>query len=227
MRRRPSCRNANRVALKVLHRDVAISAEVRTRFLREGYAANSVDHPGSVRVLDDDRAEDGSIFLVMELLDGETLDARFERSNRKLGVSEVVTLIVDVLDVLAAAHAKGVVHRDIKPENLFLTREGKVKVLDFGIARLRTASLARAGTARGEFFGTPAFMSPEQALGRTDTVDARSDLWSVGATAFTLLSGQYVHAVRDLGRDDHQTSHAPGAEAREHRSQRAGLHRRK
>ena len=127
----------------------------------------------------------------MELLDGETLDARFERSNRKLGVSEVVTLVVDVLDVLAAAHAKGVVHRDIKPENLFLTREGKVKVLDFGIARLRTAS--PAGTARGEFFGTPAFMSPEQALGRTGDVDARSDLWSVGATAFTLLSGQYVH----------------------------------
>jgi serine/threonine-protein kinase len=185
-------RNANRVALKILHRDLAISADVRTRFLREGYAANSVDHPGTVRVLDDDRAEDSSIFLVMELLDGETLDARFERSHGKLGVPEVVTLIIDALDVLAAAHAKGVVHRDIKPENLFLTREGKIKVLDFGIARVRVASHVRTG-GDGTPLGTPAFMPPEQALAHNDEVDARSDVWAVGATAFTLLSGHHVH----------------------------------
>jgi serine/threonine protein kinase len=144
-----------------------------------------------VRVLDDDKAEDGSIFLVMELLDGETLDARLHRSLGKLGVSEVVTLIVDVLDALAAAHAKGIVHRDIKPENLFLTREGKVKLLDFGIARLKTVSPIRTGS--DTMFGTPAFMSPEQALGRTQEVDAQSDVWAVGATAFTLLAGRYVH----------------------------------
>jgi serine/threonine protein kinase len=184
-------RNANRVALKILHRDLARKPDMRARFLREGYAANSVGHPGAVRVLDDDEAEDGSIFLVMELLDGETLDARFERSRGRVSVSEVVALVVDVLDVLTAAHRNGVVHRDIKPENLFLTREGKVKLLDFGIARLKTVSPTR--TAVDASFGTPAFMSPEQALGRTEEVDAQSDVWAVGATAFLLLSGRYVH----------------------------------
>jgi serine/threonine protein kinase len=184
-------RNANRVALKVLHPHVAMSADLRARFLREGYAANSVDHPGTVRVLDDDKAEDGSIFLVMELLDGETLDARLTRSQNRLGIGEVVSLISDVLDVLGAAHAKGVIHRDIKPENLFLTRDGQVKVLDFGIARLRSGSNART-TGAGSL-GSPAFMPPEQALGHVDEVDARSDVWSVGATAFTLLTGKYVH----------------------------------
>ena len=144
-----------------------------------------------MRVLDDDQGEDGSIFLVMELLEGETLDARFEKSPDNLGVSEVVSLIIDVLDVLAAAHRKGIVHRDIKPENLFLTREGEVKLLDFGIARLKTASPTVTG--RGDSLGTPAFMSPEQALGRVAEVDAQSDVWAVGATAFLLLSGRFVH----------------------------------
>ena len=184
-------RNANRVALKILHRDLATQKDMRARFLREGYAANSVGHPGAVRVLDDDTGDDGSIFLVMELLEGETLDARFEKSADKLGVSEVVSLAIAVLDVLVAAHGRGIVHRDIKPENLFLTREGEVKLLDFGIARLRTASPTVTG--RGDSLGTPAFMSPEQALGRVAEVDAQSDVWAVGATAFLLLSGRYVH----------------------------------
>ncbi len=184
-------RNANCVAVKILHSGLAIEPDLRARFLREGYASNSVGHPGTVRVLDDDTTEDGALFLVMELLDGETLDARWERSHHKLGVREVVTLVSELLDVLAAAHAKGIVHRDIKPENLFLTREGKVKVLDFGVARLREASATRTGS--GAVFGTPAFMPPEQALGRVDEVDALSDVWAVGATAFLLLSGRFVH----------------------------------
>ena len=145
----PSVERWNRVALKILHRDLARKPDMRARFLREGYAANRVRHPGAVRVLDDDEAEDGSIFLVMELLDGETLDARFERSRGRVRVSEVVALVVDVLDVLTAAHRNGVVHRDIKPENLFLTREGKVKLLDFGIAlRLKTVSPTRTASGR-------------------------------------------------------------------------------
>lgn len=184
-------RNANRVAVKILHPGFALDAELRARFLREGYASNSVGHPGTIRVLDDDTTEDGALFLVMDLLDGETLEARWERSDRKLGVREVVTMVSELLDVLAAAHAKGIVHRDIKPENLFLTREGKLKVLDFGIARLREASATRTGA--GAVFGTPAFMPPEQALGRVDEVDALSDVWAVGATAFSLLSGRFVH----------------------------------
>jgi serine/threonine-protein kinase len=188
-------RNANVVAVKILHRELSVDPAQHARFVREGYAANSVGHPGTVRVLDDDTAEDGSVFLVMELLDGETLDARWERSDRRLGVREVVTILVDLLDVLSAAHAKGVVHRDLKPENLFLGRaDGKMRVLDFGVARLRHGSPSQ--TKSGSLFGTPAFMPPEQALGRTSEVDAQSDIWAVGATAFTLLSGRFVHQGR-------------------------------
>lgn len=184
-------RNANRVAVKILHRELSVDAGLRARFLREGYAANSVGHPGTVRVLDDDTAEDGSVFIVMDLLDGETLDARWERSGRRLGFREVTRLAADLLDVLSAAHAKGIVHRDLKPENLFLTRDGQLKVLDFGVARLREGSPTQTRT--GAVLGTPAFMPPEQALGRTAQVDALSDVWAVGATAFTLLSGRFVH----------------------------------
>jgi serine/threonine protein kinase len=184
-------RNKSRVAVKVLHRELAIDKSLRDRFLREGYAANSVEHEGVVRVLDDDIDEDGSVFLVMELLDGETLEARWERSKRRLTVPEVAVLIGQLLEVLAAVHAKGITHRDLKNENLFLTRDGRLKLLDFGVARLREASPTR--TKSGAVFGTPSFMPPEQALGRINEVDALSDLWAVGATAFALLSGRYVH----------------------------------
>jgi serine/threonine protein kinase len=184
-------RNTNRVAVKVLHREVALDAGLRERFLREGYAANSVAHPGTVRILDDDTAEDGAVFLVMELLDGETLEARWVRKSGHLPAEEVAVLTYQLLDVLAAAHAKGIVHRDVKPENLFLTRERVLKVLDFGVARLLEGSAAT--TRAGSVLGTPAFMAPEQVLGKTREVDAQSDVWAIGATAFTLLSGRYVH----------------------------------
>jgi eukaryotic-like serine/threonine-protein kinase len=182
-------RNASRIAVKLLHPEMAVDTNVRRRFLREGYAANSVEHPGTVRILDDDTAEDGSVFLVMELLEGETLDHRWERSGHRLGAREVARLMYQVLDVLSAAHAKGIVHRDIKPENLFLTRGGTLKVLDFGVARLIEGPVT--ATRPGGIIGTPAFMAPEQVVGKT--VDPQSDLYSVGATAFTLLSKRYVH----------------------------------
>jgi serine/threonine-protein kinase len=162
--------------------------------LREGYVANTVDHSGAVRVFDDDITPDGAAFLVMELLLGETLDSRAERKGGKLVAGEVLAVADELLDVLAAAHEKGIVHRDIKPDNLFVTREGRLKVLDFGIARVRELSQeSSAGTAAGTFLGTPAFMAPEQARGRWDEVDARSDIWAVGATMFSLLTGRSVH----------------------------------
>ncbi len=184
-------RNADRVAVKILHRELAIDDGFRARFLREGDAANRVGHPGTVRALDDDVAEDGSLFMVMDLLDGETVHARWKQMGRRLGAREVVSLLCEVLDVLSSAHANGIVHRDLKPENLFLTRDGKVKVLDFGLARPREGSPMETRT--GAVFGTPAFMAPEQALGKTSEVDAQSDLWAVGATAFLLLTGRLVH----------------------------------
>ena len=187
-----SHRNGNRVALKVLHPELGIDADVRARFLREGYVANKVDHPGAVRVLDDDTTDDGAVFLVMELLDGEGLDARAERAGGRLSLDEVCAIARQLLAVLAAAHERNVVHRDIKPENLFVTTSGVLKVLDFGIARLRESETSRF-TGTGRTMGTPAYMPPEQARGRRSEVDGRTDIWTVGATMFTLLSGKYVH----------------------------------
>jgi len=185
-------RNQKRVAIKMLHPELSFNAAVRQRFLREGYVANTVQHPGAVSVDDDDVSEDGCAFLVMELLDGETLDARWARKERRLPPGEVLALMDRVLDTLAAAHARGIVHRDLKPENLFLTRDAQVKVLDFGIARVRELSGATK-TQTGSLMGTPTFMPPEQARGRWGEVDAQSDLWAVGATMFTLLTGEFVH----------------------------------
>src|SRR5579871_4608846 len=112
-------RNGKRVAVKMLHGDLGHEDEVKRRFLQEGYAANAIQHDGAVSVLDDDVAPDGSAFIVMELLEGETLEARWERLGRQLSPQETLAVADHVLDVLAAAHDKNVVHRDIKPENLF------------------------------------------------------------------------------------------------------------
>ena len=109
-------RNGNRVAIKILHPELSTHHQVRTRFLREGYVANAVGHEGAVRITDDDVTEDGSAFLVMELLDGETLEDRRVRSGGRLDEDEVLSLADQLLDVLVAAHAKGVIHRDLKPD---------------------------------------------------------------------------------------------------------------
>ena len=203
-------RNGSRVALKILHPQLSVMGDIRARFAREGYVANAVNHPGVVRVLDDDETEDGAAFLVMELLEGETADARARRLGGRLPIEDALNIADGLLDVLSAAHASGIVHRDIKPENVFLTKDNVVKVLDFGIARLRAVTLGdelddgdgpddqppHLRTRTGVTIGTPAFMPPEQALGRTDEVDAISDLWAVGATLFALLSGRIVHDAK-------------------------------
>lgn len=187
-------RNGHRVAIKMLHPALAIASSVQERFLREGYAANNVDHPGIARILDDNETEDGDAFLVMELLHGETLDTRWRRLGGRMPLGEALAVGLALVDVLGAAHRKGILHRDIKPENIFLTTTGQLKLLDFGIARVREQNpLSPSVTRTGAMLGTPAFMSPEQARGRTREVDGRSDLWSVGATLFTILSGRFVH----------------------------------
>ena len=187
-------RNGSRAAIKLLHPELSTNHDVHARFLREGYVANAVGHEGAARVIDDDVAEDGAAFLVMDLLDGETLEDRRVRCGGQLDEDDVLSATDQLLDVLIAAHSNGVIHRDIKPENVFVTRGGQVKVLDFGIARLHgTKSTA---TLSGAAMGTPAFMSPEQARGLWDEVDGQSDLWAVGATMFSLLSGRLVHEGR-------------------------------
>jgi eukaryotic-like serine/threonine-protein kinase len=183
----------SRVAVKVLHPHMSLNADIHARFLREGVVANQVDDPGAVRVLDKDTADDGSAFLVMELLEGENLESLSRAQGGRLPPRVVAELARQLLGVLVAAHDKGIVHRDLKPENLFLTRGGTLKVLDFGIARLDGALGLAAATRTGRTMGTPAFMAPEQALGDQRAIDARTDLWAVGATMFTLLAGQFVH----------------------------------
>ena len=187
-------RTGSRVAIKMLHPQLSLNDAVRKRFAREGYVGNTVGHPGVARVLDDDVAEDGSVFLVMELLEGETAAARAERLGGRLPVHEAAFIGEAVAEVLAAAHANGVIHRDIKPDNVFITNEGRVVVLDFGIARVADASgISDAGTRTGTMMGTPAFMPPEQARGRANEMDATSDVWALGSTLFWLLSGRVVH----------------------------------
>jgi len=189
-------RNGSRAAVKILHTELSASEDIRRRFMREGYAANAVGHDGAVKMIDDDVADDGSLYLVTELLDGETLEDRRARSGGRLSEDEVLSAADQLLDVLAAAHAKGVIHRDIKPANVFLMRSGQVKVLDFGIARLHELSTASDATKSGSAMGTPAFSSPEQARGLWDEVDGRSDVWAVGATMWHALTGKLVHAGR-------------------------------
>ncbi len=182
-------RNGHKVAVKILHPELSKSASQRERFVREGYVANSIDHPGSVRVLDDDVAEDGCPFLVIELLDGQTLDERRRHGGGKLPVRDVLAIGHALCDALAAAHDMGVIHRDIKPENVFVCGDGTLKILDFGIAKVASEEAGLGGLA-----GTPAFMPPEQALGDImGPIDARADLWAAGATMFTLLTGRFVH----------------------------------
>jgi serine/threonine-protein kinase len=187
-------RNKKRFAIKMLHREFSAHDDVRAGFLREGYAANSVGHPGVVNVLDDDTADDGSAFLVMELLEGRSVESLRERRGGQLPVPVVLAIAEQLLDVLAVAHARGIVHRDIKPENLFVTRSGQLKVLDFGIARaFDVAQDNPDGWGSGKVFGTPVYMAPEQAAALDGEIDPQTDVWGVGATLFTLLSGHTVH----------------------------------
>jgi eukaryotic-like serine/threonine-protein kinase len=186
-------RNGRRAAIKVLHARFARDPEVRKRFLREGYVANKLDHPGAVAILDDDIAEDGSPYLVMELLDGESLSAILDRTGGKIPVSEVLAIAGQVLGVLQVAHKAGIVHRDLKPANIFVTRGGHAKLLDFGLARVRDGTLSLIPTAQGIVMGTAGYMPPEQARGKSDMVDARSDLFALGAVMFKALTGRRVH----------------------------------
>lgn len=186
-------RNGARTALKILHPTLCADPAVCERFLGEGYLANSVKHPGIVRVLDDGVTDDGCVFLVMDLLEGMTLEAlRQERGNR-IPLVEALDIADKLMDVLSAVHAAGIIHRDLKPQNVFVCNDGSVRLFDFGVARVFDRTSQSKLSVYGLVLGTPSFMSPEQALGSREKVDHRSDIWSLGATLFTALSGETVH----------------------------------
>jgi serine/threonine-protein kinase len=189
-------RNGRRVAVKVLRPTLAAEQRGRARFLRESALANRVNHPGVISVIDEDITPDGLVFLVMELLAGETLEQRWTRHGKRLPLADAIAIAAEILEPLVAVHRVGIVHRDLKPSNVFLSTHG-LKLLDFGVARLREVSADDGALTRtGAMLGTPAFMAPEQARGHWHDVDARTDIWAVGAILFALLGGRYVHEGR-------------------------------
>ncbi len=189
--------NGRRVALKLLHRVFAGDPAARERFLRESYLGNKVPHRGRVEVFDDDVTDEGVPFLVMGLLEGETIAQLQRRLGKRLPMELALDLAEQLLDVLASCHEHAVLHLDLKPANVLVTPDGVVKLLDFGVAQLRDdEDEARAGMA----LGTPSFMSPEQARGEADKLDGRADIFSVGAMLYFMLSG--VRLYKGLDTDE-------------------------
>ncbi len=182
-----------REAIKILHREVAQQPDMLARFEQEAHAVNRFQHPGAVEIRDIDVAEDGSPFLVMELLSGESLGERVRRLG-DLPLDEILRLTDELLDVLAAAHARGIIHRDIKLDNLFVQTDGRLKVLDFGIARIRDGVPLKMRTRAGATLGTAPYMPPEQIKGQE--IDARADLFAVGATMFRLIAKRRIHEAK-------------------------------
>ena len=177
------------VAVKMLNPEYATDKVVVQRFLQEARAAAQLKHPNVVDVLDMGQSEDGSVYLVLELLEGAPLTDLVARGP--MPAVGALARLLPVIDALAAAHARGIVHRDLKPDNIFLslTAQGRVipKLLDFGIAKM--ASGTGAKTSAGFIVGTPEYMSPEQAQGKAD-VGPASDVWSMGVVLFECLTGK-------------------------------------
>src|SRR5678815_5227560 len=180
-------------AIKMLHPQLSAEASIVQRFFNEARAASAIDHPGIVEIYDFGRHSDGRAYIVMALLGGESLGQRLARGP--LLPQDGATIVAQACAALAAAHARGIVHRDLKPDNIFLMPNDlmpggiQVKLLDFGIAKLADEQTAGFKTQTGALLGTPAYMSPEQCMGRAD-LDHRTDVYSVGCILFHLFCGR-------------------------------------
>jgi eukaryotic-like serine/threonine-protein kinase len=215
------CRNTlidRTVAVKVLHDDQALDAEQVDRFFQEAKAAAEIGHPHIITIIDFGQltTEQGArSYLMMEALEGESLDKRMRRGG--LSLDDVRHIFEQCCSALTASHGKGIVHRDLKPANIFLCRYSFdalfVKLLDFGIAKLAAPSPTQRRTRFGMVLGTPAFMSPEQCEGK-GAIDHRSDIYSLGVVLYEMLTGAlpFDGEVRDIMLGHlHQTPRPPRA----------------
>jgi serine/threonine protein kinase len=195
------------VAIKVLPEAFAHDPDRLSRFQREAKMLAALNHPAIATIYGLEQTN-GTSYLVMELVSGETLQQRVTRGGR-LPIEDALSICRQIAEALEAAHEKGIIHRDLKPANVKVTAEGKVKVLDFGLAKAfaggesgsdpsNSPTLSAAGTMQGVILGTAAYMSPEQARGKT--VDKRTDIWAFGCVLFELLTGQQAFQVLPLTR---------------------------
>src|SRR5262245_34938145 len=191
------------VAIKILPDEFSLDADRVSRFQREAEVLASLNHP-NIAAIYDLREANGSRFLVLELVEGETLAERIHRGP--IPIEEALDIAKNICEALEVAHEKGVVHRDLKPANIKITPEGKVKVLDFGLAKametqwpstaLSNSPTMLSGTMGGMIVGTAAYMSPEQARGRP--ADQRSDVFAFGCVLFEMLAGQQAFQGEDV-----------------------------
>lgn len=171
------------VALKFLPAHLSASEQDKARFIQEAKAAAALNHPNVCSVIDI-QEHDGQMFIVMEFVEGQTLSDK----GMNIPLKQAIEIGTQVADGLAAAHEKGIVHRDIKPENIMIRKDGRVQIMDFGLAKLKQASGASRLTKEGSTIGTIGYMSPEQVQGR-DT-DHRTDIYSLGVLLYELIAGQ-------------------------------------
>ena len=171
------------VALKFLPPELTCDSESKDRFIQEAQSASALQHNNICNIHDIDETDSGQLFLVMDCYEGETLKSRIARGH--FGIAEVIDIAVQIAEGLQKAHEKGIVHRDIKPANIIITKDGVVKILDFGLAKLAgQAGISKAGS----IVGTAAYMSPEQARG--EDVDHRTDIWSLGVVLYEMVAGR-------------------------------------
>ena len=182
------------VAIKILHQQHAANREIVRRFFNEAKAANRIDHPGIVQIYDCGQLQDGTAYIVMELLKGETLGKRLRRPATRRLLSQNLRLIGQVTEALAAAHAVGIIHRDMKPDNVMVIGDPessvgeRAKILDFGIAKLRAQAGGNAVT-KDNLLGTPTYMSPEQCRGGS-ALDPKTDVYAVGIMLYRLVAAR-------------------------------------
>jgi serine/threonine-protein kinase len=179
-----------KVAVKLLHPEISNNPEALIRFQQEAQSASKIGHDNIVRIDDFGKMDDGRVYLCMEFLEGESLSAAMQAPG--LDHARALDIMIQVSDGLGAAHAKGIIHRDMKPENVFLVLRSDgtelAKILDFGIAKVKGTDQNESLTRTGTVFGTPHYMSPEQALGQK--LDHRADIYSVGVMLFEIFTGQ-------------------------------------